>query len=167
MKHHHYLMLCLCCLAISHISAAQAKNPMYLKGYKGDVQIGYVFEGKEPTYTLTTGHGHCFGNGLYLGGGTGLFLNTIDYGDGERFMIPVFAEIRYSFLNRKASPFIDFKGGMLGDLTMKGIGYVLNPMIGVDIGPVSIGIGAQYMKCVYGNIALGNAGIHIGLSYHF
>ena len=162
-----YLLPCVLTVAFSLAASAQTKNHLYSKGYKADVQLGYVFEGKVPTYSATTSHGYSFGNGLYLGAGTGLYLNTVDYGQGTRFMIPLFGEVKYSFLNRKVSPFVDLKAGMLGDCTSKGFGYMVTPTIGVDFWKMSLGVGVQKMMCNYENIALGNTGIFIGLSFNF
>lgn len=167
MQIYRFLLLCIIGGIVSYNSNAQTKNYLYSKGYKPDIQVGYMFEGNQPTYSLSSSHGYSFGNGLYIGGGTGLFLNTLDYGEGSRFMIPLFVELKYSFLNRKVSPYVDFKTGMLGDLTKKGFGRIINPMAGVDIGRMSLGVGAQYMMCGYGNISLGNSGIIVGLSYNF
>lgn len=167
MKIYRFLLLFILCSIVSHDVTAQTKNYLYYKGYRANVQAGYMFEGHHPTYSLSSSHGYSFGNGLYIGGGSGLFLNTLDYGEGSRFMIPLFAEVKYSFLNRKVSPYVDFKAGLLGDLTKKGFGRVINPMIGVDVGRFSLGIGTQYMMCGYGNISLGNSGITLGLSYNF
>ena len=167
MKIYRFLLLCILCGMVSYNITAQTKNYLYTKGYTANVLAGYMFEGHQPTCSLTSSHGYVFGNGLYLGAGTGLYLNMVDYGEGGRLMVPLFAEIKYSFLNRKVSPYVDFKAGLLGDITKNGFGRVINPMIGVDIGRISLGVGTQYMMCRYGNIALGNSGILLGVSYNF
>lgn len=44
---------------------------------------------------------------LFIGAGTGLHI----YPDESCFEVPVFVDIRYDFINRRATPFVDIRGG--------------------------------------------------------
>ncbi len=151
---------------------AQNKSIYFNKGYRADIQIGTVID-NTMLYSVTTSHGHSFGNGLYLGGGTGLYFGNSNFKENKfRVSIPVFAEIKYSFLNKLASPFIGAKGGGFFDYTDSGCGYIIRPYIGVDIWRFSVSVGWDHTRCIYGGYdnsktRVGNSGISIGLSYNF
>ena len=71
---------------------------------------------------------------LYVGGGIGLYITPVEMGGYKtRYQVPIFAEIKYSFLDRLVSPFVDLKAGGFYDYTLGGTGYVIRPSIGVDI----------------------------------
>lgn len=154
------------------IFAQDRGTGMYTKGYRADIQLGTVlsttYDVSQPEYYLTTSQGYCFGNGLYIGGVTGLSLDTFTVnGKKNRIMIPVAAEIKYSFINRLASPFIGVAAGGIFDCTAKGAGFMVRPAVGVDIWRFSISVGASYRKCSYTDGSFGNTGIYMGLSYNF
>lgn len=49
---------------------------------------------------ISTTRGYNFGNGLFLGGGTGISFNKWEMnGVNNRILIPVYADIKYSFLS--------------------------------------------------------------------
>ena len=153
---------------VTPISAQTHKSPMYEKGYRADVQIGPVIDSDYTLYTLSTSHGYSFGNGLYIGGGIGLHITTVDMdGHKTRYQVPVFAEIKYSFLNRLVSPFVDLKAGGFYDYTLGGAGYMIRPSIGVDIWRFSVSAGWDHNRFKWQNGGLGNPGWHIGVSYNF
>ncbi|MBO5193866.1 MAG: hypothetical protein J6B62_03115 [Bacteroidales bacterium] len=154
------------------LMSAQEGTGMYTKGYRADVQFGTVLSTahdiSQPEYYLTTSQGYCFGNGLYLGGSAGLSLDTFQVnGRKNRIMIPVAAEIKYSFINRLASPFIGLAAGGMFDCTAKGAGFMVRPAVGVDIWRFSINVGVNYWKCSYTDGSFGNTGVYMGLSYNF
>lgn len=111
------------CIVIS----AQGKNNLLSdRGYVGNVGLS-VSAGYGVGADLFTSHGYSFGNGLWLGGGTGLsFPSPYD------LFLPLYSEVKYSFLlDRSVSPFLSAKlGGMTNfeDSLM-----IVNPAFGVDI----------------------------------
>ena len=47
-------------------------------------------------------------------------------------MAPVFLQVKYNFLNKVVSPYIDLKGGMMTDYTFSGTGWFVSPSIGIS-----------------------------------
>lgn len=81
-----------------------------LKGYKGFVDAGYLFDTNDNSSSkleVTTSHGYQFNNYFYLGGGTGVSY----YGDRDLIGVPVFLDFRANFINKKITPFADVKAG--------------------------------------------------------
>lgn len=144
------------CIAIvlSGINMSYAQNGhrfLYGKpGYAGNISfaIGKDFI-QGSTVDLLTSHGYSFGNGLYLGMGTGLSVNLVS-GDGiGTFMtVPVFADMKYSFMDRRVSPFIALKAGvgMYTAYDYLPLCLYLAPSVGIDIGRFSIGINYVYER---------------------
>lgn len=169
------IIICLSIVLISFVAQAQNRvTGMYEKGYRADIQVGTVlsveYDISNPEIYLTTSQGYCFGNGLYLGAGTGLSLDTFPLnGYKNRIIIPLFAEIKYSFMKTLVSPFVGLSVGGVFDCTAKGAGFMVRPAVGVDIWRFSVSVGANYKMCSYNrdNTAFGNTGIYIGLSYNF
>lgn len=188
MKLHYVISMLLACILASSISiSAQPKNPYYEKGYKADLQLGmtpaknYVIA----NWALTSSHGYCFGNGLFVGGGTGFYLNERGL-DGKkcRLLLPVYGEVTYSFMNRLASPLIGVRGGALSDYTVRGSGFFVRPYIGANIWRISVTLGVELLSMGYRDISytkvgdgfdingptgfqIGDFGVHIGISYNF
>lgn len=152
-------------------SARPYKSMMYDRGYRADVQIGPIWYNYGPytLYTISTSHGYSFGNGLYVGGGIGLYVmpEPVEmHGSKIRYQVPIFAEIKYSFVNWLVSPFVDLKAGGFYDYTLGGTGYVIRPSIGVDIWRFSISAGWNHNRIRWDNGRIGNPGWHVGLSYN-
>lgn len=149
-------------------SAQSSKSTLYNRGYQADVQVGTILDESYAVYTLNTSHGYSFGNGLYVGGGLGVYLTPIEMdGHKVRYQVPVFAEIKYSFLNTLVSPFVDLKAGGFYDVTLNGVGYSIRPSVGVDIWRFSLSVGWDHNRYSYGNGRMGNPGWYVGLSYNF
>ena len=55
-------------------------------------------------------------------------LRDIEYST----MVPVFLQVKYNFLNKVVSPYIDLKGGMMTDYTFSGTGWFVSPSIGLS-----------------------------------
>lgn len=114
----------------------------YERGYRADVELSWS---NRAHWGITSSHGFSFGNGLYVGGGAGF---TADFTGGIKekptYLVPVFADIKYSFINRLASPFVNLKAGGYADVTNTGIRTFANPSIGVDIARFSIKAGYEY-----------------------
>ena len=90
-------------------------------------------------------HGYSFGNGLYVGGGIGLGFDTV-YADKTSVIIPVFAEVKYSFLDKFDSPFVSVRLGEYADCTNYGLGFYFNPAVGVDLGRFNLKLGYELQK---------------------
>lgn len=113
----------------------------YRKGYRGDVEI---FCTLPDTWGITSSHGYSFGNGLYVGGGAGFSAEfTPDYKSNPTYLVPVFADLKYSFLNNLASPFVNLRTGVYADITNPGIRYFINPSVGMDIGRFALKVGYE------------------------
>lgn len=112
-------------------------------GYRGFVDVGYtcgIGDFGEDRIELMTSHGYQFCPYFY--GGVGLgghYYQGIGF-----FVIPVFANIRTDFLNRKNTPYLDLKAG-----------YSMGHMRGLYLSPV---LGARF--------AISNsAAVNIGVGY--
>ena len=96
------------------------------RGYVGNVGVS-VSPGLGIGADIFTSHGYSFGNGLWIGGGTGLsFPSPYD------LFLPIYSEAKYSFMvNRNASPFLGAKVGMMTNFedTLR----IVNPVFGVDV----------------------------------
>lgn len=111
------------CIVIS----AQGKNNLLSdRGYVGNVGLS-VSAGYGVGADLFTSHGYSFGNGLWVGGGTGLsFPSPYD------LFLPLYSEVKYSFLaDRLASPFLSARVGAMTNFDE--CRMILNPAVGVDI----------------------------------
>ncbi len=121
-------------------------------GYAGNISfaIGKDFVDGS-SMDLLTSHGYSFGNGLYLGMGTGVLTNhfAADMGGvGAQITVPLFADIKYSFINKRVSPYIALKTGiglLTDDVAFPSCLYVA-PSVGVDIGRFSLGITYAYER---------------------
>ena len=168
---------------------AQSKNASYERGYAPNIEVGATVVtdlGTMPSFNTT--HGYNFGNGLFVGGGTGMAFSKWDRnGIKNRITVPVYADIKYSFMNKLASPFVELKAGGVFDCSAVGIGYMLRPSIGVDVWKLSFNLGVDIQNCTYGTpmftgtgdnradytyigmskAMFGNTGIYFGLSFNF
>ena len=166
----------LCCVAVS---AQNRKNASHVMGYSPSVEAGVSLNEYYTVPYVTTSQGYCFGNGLYIGGVAGVSFNSAEInGKSSRVLIPLLAEIKYSFIDRLASPFIGLKGGGILDCTALGIGYIVRPYVGVDyetapyatsVSTTTVFGGGQETSRPAGlsSVRIGNTGIYIGLSYRF
>lgn len=87
-----------------------------LKGYKGFVDLGYVVDlsdNNADKIEISTSHGYQFNNYFYLGGGAAVDFYT----DADLISVPIFADFRANFINKKVTPFADVKlGYSVGDV---------------------------------------------------
>ena len=124
------LALIACAIFSSTIAAAGTSgvsgNVLAEKGYAGNAGLS-VSAGLGIGADLFTSHGYSFGNGLWIGGGTGLsFPSPYD------LFLPLYSEIKYSFLaDRRVSPFLSARVG--GMTNFDECRMILNPAVGVDI----------------------------------
>lgn len=187
------IMVAILMITISSVLGATSRgsNINYKRGYIANIDVGGTFIdrlGFRPE--IITSHGYSFGNGIYFGGGIGLGIETWEIrNETDRVFIPLFADFKYSFIDRLISPYVNVKAGAMLDCIGLGIGYMLLPSIGVDIWRFSLSIGYQNYSCAYnvplyevqGNGPLdmtstiigisegrfGGAGLKIGLTYSF
>lgn len=180
MKHAYFLIVVIAFIIMPNAASAGNgyQSKMYDRGYAADIQIGGGFDSYYSQGTLSTSHGYRFGNGLYVGGGIGFGMDGWDMsGVKYRFLVQYFADIKYSFINGLASPFVSLRAGGMYDHASVGTGYMLRPAVGVDIWRISVTLGYDFhnLKYYYGigsngnhNYgAMGRSGVYIGLSYNF
>lgn len=150
-------------------------------GYKGIVEMGYqigVGDYGMDRLKLNIINGYQINPYFSLGFGTGLRY----YFDVDAAVIPVFADFRANFLEKKVSPYLSIGIGYSFDATdgFNSIGFLLNPTVGVsfkvsDKSALNVGIGyeMQKMDAYYGNydgmyISTENSGaisIDVGISF--
>ena len=126
-------------LTVSIAGFSQTGNPMYEKGYSGNISFvaaqGYRFKAM-----LLTSHGYRFGNGCFIGIGTGF---TSDF--TKTMELPLFMDIRYSFLkNSDTSPFLGLKTGYVLEMGFFRNGFIASPEIGFGIGKMTVSIGYTF-----------------------
>lgn len=95
-------------------------------GFKGYVEIGYALglnDDDDGCGLARAAFGYQFNSHIFTGLGVGVGL----YDEFDDFGIPVFANFRYTILNKRISPFVDAKAGYsFGDME----GLYLSPSIG-------------------------------------
>lgn len=102
-----------------------------IKGYLGNVSLGGTVGidtdfGSRATFQTT--HGYSFGNGAFVGIGTGV---TIDL--GMNFSVPLYAKWTYSFLDGIVSPYVGSSVGVsLNDQVSTSL--YITPELGIYIG---------------------------------
>lgn len=117
-------------------------------GYKGFVDFGYTFGvghvSDAGRLSLTTSHGVQINPYLFVGGGT-----TVNYyTSASYFSLPLFANVRGSFMDNSISPFVDLKiGYTIFDVT----GFYFSPSIGCRFGlqngnGVNVSLGYEMQK---------------------
>ncbi len=146
--------------------AQEYKSVMYNKGYRADIELG---TGIASQYDITTSHGYSFGNGLYVGGGVGFGAEfKHNFKTSPVFYAPVFADVKYNFLNQKCTPFVGLRLGEIADITNRALRTSVNPNIGIDIASFSIKVGYdfQWNAIGYGNDGMGHyARISVGYTF--
>lgn len=126
----------------SRFVETKSYNPR-IRGYRGWVETGGAIglgSWGSGIFSFSTSHGYQFNPYFFLGAGMGVEY----FFDYETVVVPIFANARGYFMDRKTSPFIDVKIGYspVGDIQ----GIYFSPSIGVSIGvskkcAVSISIG--------------------------
>ncbi|NDV80560.1 porin family protein [Bacteroides sp. 51] len=87
-----------------------------LRGYKGFIDMGYTFADEyEDRIEMSTSHGYQFNNYLFVGGGIAYHYYHDD--ETDLYTMPIFANFRANFMNKKVTPFTDVRVGYsVGDL---------------------------------------------------
>ena len=122
-------------------------NVGYNRGYRADIELSWA---NKSVWGITSSHGFSFGNGLYVGGGAGFgaeLTKQADTPESKRnasYFVPVFADIKYSFMKTLASPFFSLRGGAIADITNLGVRTFASPAVGIDIARFSLKVGYEY-----------------------
>ena len=127
------------------------KNIHYEQSYKGNVELSC---GVKDTWSFLSSHGYSFGNGLYLGGGSGFSAEFLpEYDSNPRVLLPLFADLKYSFCNSVVSPFVGVRAGGYAHVNseeVEGVRVFVNPAVGLEIKRFSIIIGYEYQHNAWG-----------------
>ena len=138
-------------------------NPSYRQGFAAEVEAGYICKGAYTNFSL----GYNIIHGLYAGLGSGVEYFYFEAKWKKSVFVPTFVQVRYSFLNKKISPFIDFKAGVVGDFTSRGTGHFFRPAIGMEYRRVGLKVGYYWSNMTYENDTTGDDLCTIGLIYRF
>lgn len=147
------VILAVIAATVVDVSAQNNRNSLLEKGYVGNVGFSVTpFLGIGAD--LFTSHGYSFGNGLWIGGGTGLsMISPYDP------FLPLFAELKYTFIPKaKVSPFLSAKAGLMTNF--EDMVMMFNPALGIDISRFSIFASANLM-------AVGARTYSIGFYWNF
>lgn len=111
-------------------------------GYRGFVGLEAIL-GQYIGLNLSTVHGRQITNKVFLGGGVGvIFAENWDY---DHYSLPVFANFRVDFVEKKISPFLDLRLG--GDFAFYGdSGFYGDCSFGCRFKRSSISLGVQTIK---------------------
>ena len=149
-----------------------SKSTGLKKGYQGIVEIGYAlgvgdYEGLD-FLKLNIINGYQLNPYFSLGIGTGLRY----YYDADSYQIPLFADFRANFINRKVSPYLAVGIGYTFDVTagFESIGLLLNPSAGVSFkisNKSSLNVGFGYDMQMYDgfNSSSGAISFNVGISF--
>ena len=147
---------------------AQTKGYVdYERGYRADIAVSTSISEQ---YTLSTSHGFSFGNGLYVGGGIGFTAETfLNFEDAPHYLVPLFADVKYTFLNKRVSPFVSARVGGVFNTEYKMNRMLINPMVGINVRHFTVGLGYELQhafKGVIENSASMN-NVHLRVGYTF
>ena len=157
--------------------AKKAQKPAYMinagyeRGYRADIELSWA--GKS-VWGIASSHGFSFGNGLYVGGGAGFGAElsketeTPETNWNASYFVPVFADIKYSFMKTLASPFVSLRGGAIADITNLGVRTFASPAVGLDIARFSLKVGYEYQLGFWGYLDGKHMhNIKLGVAYTF
>ena len=126
------------------------------RGYRGFVDLGYAIGklyGAKNRMEVTTSHGYQFNPYIYAGLGAGVHYyyddgyfvyNGNGYFDDSKWAVPIFANFRADFMNKKIAPFLDLKIGYI--IYNDANGFYLSPTFGYRFGlksnlALNVGVG--------------------------
>ena len=157
--------------------AKKAQKPAYMinvgyeRGYRADIELSWA--GKS-VWDIASSHGFSFGNGLYVGGGAGFGAELTKQADTSEsswnasYFVPVFADIKYSFMKTLASPFVSLRGGAIADITNLGVRTFASPAVGLDIARFSLKVGYEYQLGFWGYLDGKHMhNVRLGVAYTF
>lgn len=139
----------------------------YERGYRADIQLSTSVSEQ---YSITTSHGFSFGNGFYLGGGVGFTAETfLNFEDAPHWLVPLFADAKYSFLNKRVSPFVAARVGSVFNTEYKMNRMLINPMVGIDVRHFTVGLGYELQTAFKGVIenkaSMHNVRLSVGYTF--
>ena len=157
--------------------AKKAQKPAYMinvgyeRGYRADIELSWA--GKS-VWGIASSHGFSFGNGLYVGGGAGFGADLTKQADtsgsswNASYFVPVFADVKYSFMKTLASPFVSLRGGAIADITNLGVRTFASPAVGLDIARFSLKVGYEYQLGFWGYLDGKHMhNVRLGVAYTF
>lgn len=157
----------------------EVRNPSFTRGFAGNVEAGVLFKDGFAGEYVNVSSGYNILPGLFAGVGIGIKNQKFhSLSDVNSFLVPTFIQLRYSFLNKSISPFIDLKGGLIFGLFSFLEGYAggvprfrLRPFfrvgIGVDYKRYSFYVGDDWSQISYSDSALSNYAWVFGIGYRF
>ena len=156
-------------LALGVLSVdAQTKDYVdYERGYRADIAVSTSISEQ---YTLSTSHGFSFGNGLYVGGGVGFTAETfLNFEDAPHYLVPLFADVKYTFLNKRVSPFVSARVGGVFNTEYKMNRMLINPMVGINVRHFTVGLGYELQHAFKGVIEdkASMHNVHLRVGYTF
>lgn len=177
------LSLSLCCVAVLAgtiiCSAQDNKNPSFTRGFAGNVEAGVLFnEGFAGEY-VNVSSGYNILPGMFAGVGIGIKDQRFNTPSKVKsVLVPTFIQLRYSFLNKSVSPFIDLKGGLMSDyspslkdmpegLRQSGCGHFFRVGVGVDYKRYSFYVGEDWSQISYSIASRSNYAWTFGIGYKF
>ena len=128
------------------------------KGFYQTVELGLSGNSTGAGIGLTYSAGHRFSRWVGVGGGIGFEGYAMGWG---RNVIPLFAEVRGFFTNKKVSPYYAVRAGYgfaltndLNNITEAKGGYMFNPQLGLRFGGGSdvsfyMGAGVHFQQATY------------------
>ena len=156
-------------LALGILSVdAQSKDYVdYERGYRADIAVSTSISEQ---YTLSTSHGFSFGNGLYVGGGVGFTAETfLNFEDAPHYLVPLFADVKYTFLNKRVSPFVSARVGGVFNTEYKMRRMLISPMVGINVRHFTVGLGYELQHAFRGVIenSASMNNVHLRVGYTF
>ena len=156
-------------LALGVLSVdAQTKDYVdYERGYRADIAVSTSISEQ---YPLSTSHGFSFGNGLYVGGGVGFTAETfLNFEDAPHYLVPLFADVKYTFLNKRVSPFVSARMGGVFNTEYKMNRMLINPMVGINVRHFTVGLGYELQHAFKGVIEnkASMHNVHLRVGYTF
>lgn len=148
------------------------------RGYRGFVDLGYaigrLYNGQKNRMEVTTSHGYQFNPYIYAGLGTGIhyYFSGDTYEDYFIWAVPIFANFRADFMNKKIAPFLDLKIGYI--IYNDAEGFYLSPTVGYRFGfngnlALNVGVGYNLQQEAkikfYGGQFSHHASFKLGLEF--
>jgi hypothetical protein len=132
-------------LSTASVASAQT-NRAFKKGYRATIEVtnSAVF-GKDKIGGLiqaNTTHGYRVGNGIFLGAGFGIGYDMI----ADDYLIPMYLDAKYNFLDQKISPFVNLRTGIRfnGSARNEQFADFIAISGGIDVGRFSVKLGYEY-----------------------
>lgn len=137
----------------------------FTKGYRGIVEIGYGLKSGKYGLDVTNFNfvnGYQLNEKMFVGIGTGFKYFT----ESEFTIIPLYADFKYAFLDRKVTPLLGLSAGFSFNPNdgFKGEGVLINPSIGAQIkgkGNMRFNISLNYQTQQLNFLVPGPGGLYL------